>query len=115
MTGTLLTSKSPLGARPGRLARLSGVLVGASSADACCVWLATATGVLTPVVWPAGFSANFNPIEILDAMGNTVARGGDRVVLGGGYVQLKARQCMLGNNEAFCVQQPIVNRGPVPD
>jgi hypothetical protein len=48
--------------------------------------IADEAGVVTPVVWPFGYSARreLSKIALLDATGKVVAHEGDRVQLGGG-------------------------------
>jgi hypothetical protein len=72
-------------AQPSRLARLSGVLVGFVADGRAWVWLAAPDGSLTPVAWPRGYRARLDPLELLDAEGRCVARGGDVVRTAGGY------------------------------
>ena len=76
-------ARSRGGAR--RLARLDGTLVGFLVGDTVWMWAATMTGLLIPLRWPEGYKARYEPIEIVDDKGRTVARGGQKVTLGGGY------------------------------
>jgi hypothetical protein len=70
---------------PSRLARLSGVLVGFTAQGLAWVWLQGRDGSLVPVAWPRGYHARFDPLELLDAQGRCVARGGEMVQVGGGF------------------------------
>ena len=90
--------------QPGRLAQLEGVVEG--GADTGCVWIRAASKKVR-IVWPRGYAARFNPLEILDGSGRVVARGGDRVRLGGGFAPPKDSHCTLGDGEAFWVQSEV--------
>jgi hypothetical protein len=72
-------------AGPSRLAAMSGVLVGFVAQGLAWVWLQGGDGSLTPLAWPRGYRARFGPLELLDAQGLCVARGGERVRVGGGF------------------------------
>jgi hypothetical protein len=64
---------------------LVGRLRGAE-ADPRAVWVENPSGTRVDLAWPAGFSARFAPgLELADARGAVVARGGDEVRLGGSY------------------------------
>jgi hypothetical protein len=98
--------------KPGLLARLTGVLKGAAdSSGKYYVWVESA-GIKTHVVWPAGFTALLDPLEIVDADGKVVAREGDVIEVGGGAGSAKhALPDELGGSPAFVVHsKPVVLR-----
>jgi len=66
-----------------------------------CVWLVGPGSRRFPIVWPAGFRARRRPLELVDSRGTVVARGGERIELGGGVAPVSHRPCMLGQREAF--------------
>jgi hypothetical protein len=72
--------------RPGRLARLDGFLVGFLAGETAHVWVARTDGDLVPVVWPDGYAARFDPLELLDNRHAVVASGGQRVTVAGGFL-----------------------------
>jgi hypothetical protein len=76
---------APRGA-PRRLARNGGELVGAIVDGAVCTWLAQTNGQLVLMMWPQRFRAWFEPLELLDAQGYVVARGGEFVSVVGGFL-----------------------------
>jgi hypothetical protein len=66
-----------------------------------CLWLTGPGSRRNPVVWPAGFRARRHPVELLDSRGRVVARGGERIKLGGGGGPAGHETCMLGRKYAF--------------
>ena len=84
-------------------ARTSGELVGALVSGAACTWLAHPGGQLVLMMWPRGFRARFDPLELLDQRGEVVARGGETVTVGGGYLK-RSDSRSLGYAEAFAGQ-----------
>jgi hypothetical protein len=86
-------------------ARFGGELAGGSVADGTyCVWLID-RGETRAVVWPPGYRARLDPVEILNPGGEVVARGGDMLVVGGGGVPVDpSRPCSLGQPSAFFIQ-----------
>jgi hypothetical protein len=87
-----------------RLAEMEGVLEG--SANDGCVWLMTGA-TKTPIVWPDGYVARFDPLEIVDDSGHVVARAGDHLRFSGGFAPVKNARCMLGQGNAFFVQSAV--------
>jgi hypothetical protein len=69
------------------LAQSGGELVGAIIDDAVCTWLAQANGQLVLMMWPRGFRARFDPLELLDEQGAVVATGGELVTVVGGFLK----------------------------
>jgi hypothetical protein len=100
------SSRSPGGL--GFLAQLTGVLeAGEIGPGGYCAWIRTDRGA-EPVVWPFGYSALLCPLEILNASGEVVARGGAPVTLVGGYLLAQAGDpCMLGRLTAFHAQRAL--------
>jgi hypothetical protein len=93
-----------------RLAQAGGSLVGAVIDGTVRTWLASSDGRLVLLMWPAGFAARFDPLEVLDADGRVVARGGELVFVGGGF--LKAMDPRgLGHEEVFVATIPIAEHG----
>jgi hypothetical protein len=71
---------------PGRLARLSGRLIGFVSTDKLCIWIAGPTGDVTPAAWPSGYRGRLRPLELLNEDGDVVAAGGAEVTVSGGFL-----------------------------
>jgi hypothetical protein len=93
----------------GLAAQASGVLVGAIVDGAVRTWLADVRGQLVLIVWPRGFRARFDPLELLDDRGRVVAMGGELVTVAGGFLkQGDARS--LGHEHVFSAWQ--VSRKP---
>jgi hypothetical protein len=73
--------------RMGALAQSGGRLVGTIVDGAVCSWLEQVGGQLVLIMWPREFRARFDPLELLDAEGRVLARGGDEVTVAGGYLK----------------------------
>lgn len=99
------TSGQPLGEWRQRAALL-GVLEGEEAGpDRWCLWMRSDTGNRTPVLWPAGYHARLDPLEVLNASGQLFARAGEHLVLGGGFRPVDPDDpCSLGRDQAFYVQ-----------
>jgi hypothetical protein len=69
------------------LAQSGGTLGGEMVGDAVHTWLEHDDGQRTLMMWPRPFRARFDPLELLDDQGRVVARGGEFVTVGGGYVK----------------------------
>ena len=98
------------------LVPLEGVLeAGRTDRGEYCVWLRTRQRAV-PVVWPAGFRARLDPLELLNAEGKVVARGGDWISVAGAELPADPEsRCMLGQDRAFHVQDEMrqpKRRGP---
>jgi hypothetical protein len=86
--------------------RLTGGVVtdGVVADGAYCVWL-TARGEPEALLWPPGYRARLDPLEILDQDGEVVAREGDMLVVGGGAIPVDpALPCSMGQSAAFHIQ-----------
>jgi hypothetical protein len=96
----------PLGERRMR-AGLHGVLEGSEAGpDRWCLWMRSDSGNRVPLVWPAGFSTRLDPLEVLNARGETFAHAGEHLFLGGGFLPADPEDpCSLGRDQAFYVQQ----------
>ena len=70
-----------------------GHLAGDPDVDGSCLWIEDSPRVvegearetLTPVKWPHGYAAAFDPPRLLDPDGRVVATEGDLVRMAGGY------------------------------
>jgi hypothetical protein len=96
-----------------RLARASGTLTGGPRPGGhYCVWL-TGPGITTPVIWPPGYQAHLNPLEILSPAGTVIAREGDALTVGGGLIDVdRASPCSLEQSSAFAIS--IIEPRPDP-
>jgi hypothetical protein len=86
---------------PSLLALAIGTLAAGEYRGRWCPWLAGTGSRRIAVVWPAGFHARRHPFELLDSHGTVVARGGERIKVGGGFIPGKHGPCLLGRNGAF--------------
>ncbi|HXS23204.1 MAG TPA: hypothetical protein VN719_03160 [Gemmatimonadales bacterium] len=85
-------------------ARSGGRLTGGTAPDGTyCVWL-TDRGESQAVLWPPGYQARLDPLEILDQDGQIVAREDDMLVVSGGVVHVDPAPCTLGQTAAFYIQ-----------
>jgi hypothetical protein len=87
-------------------AGLLGVLEGEEAGPGrWCLWMRADTGNRIPVLWPAGYHARLDPLEVLNASGQVFARAGERLVLGGGFRPADLDDpCSLGRDRVFYVQ-----------
>jgi hypothetical protein len=99
------TSGHPLGEWR-QLAVLLGVLEGEEAGpDRWCLWMRSDTGNRIPLLWPEGYHARLDPLEVLKADGQPFARGGEHLVLGGGFRSADPDDpCSLGRDQVFYVQ-----------
>lgn len=81
--GSLQIATTPPDA-PGMDALGIGKLAGKSQDGIGCFWLISPSGLKTALVWPFGFTAGSDPLEVLGGDGQLIAEPGDQVELGGG-------------------------------
>lgn len=83
-------------------AALPGVLRGDVGIDGGCVWIDTeASEPRVAILWPRGYSARFDPVRVYGPDGQLLARGGDRVTLGGGGDSRPMSRCGLDGAPVF--------------
>lgn len=58
-------------------------------------------GTPVPILWPEGFTARFDPVELIGPDGEVVAREGDVVRGSGGSHPVEMEQCDMGKDRAF--------------
>jgi hypothetical protein len=75
--------------------------VGAIVNGAVRTWLVDPNGQLELLILPAGFSARFDPFELLNEQGQVVAKGGNVVTVGGSYPVKEGDPRRLGHKHAF--------------
>jgi hypothetical protein len=85
----------------GLAAQSGGQLVGAIVDGAVRTWLVDPNGQLVLIMWPRGFRARFDPLELLDEHGKVVARGGEVLTVGGGFLK-SGDPRSLGHQLVFC-------------
>ena len=107
-SGGLPTSNWTPGA-PGRTAGFLGTLNGGRTSTGQHVWLDLPSGERAPVVWPHGWSARFDPLELLDADGTVIARTGDCLQFGGGLAPIEepVPPSALGEHHAIFVMSEV--------
>lgn len=74
----------PANPDPPKSATIFATLEGDATLDGGCVWLRQ-TNIEFSVLWPTGFTADFDPIRLYDEAGNLVAEEGDRLVVTGAF------------------------------
>lgn len=94
---------------PARLALLIGTVAGEQTGPAeCSIWVERESGQIVAVVWPAGFCARLNPLELLDSTGAVVAVPGTAIHVTGGFKPTDpADPRILGRPEAFHVMDEL--------
>jgi hypothetical protein len=85
--GEIAASPSP-GAR-------AGVLAGDARLEGGCVWLDTG-GERLEVLWPQGYRADVDPIELRDPSGAVIAMEGDRLAVEGAPATEQLSACQTG-------------------
>jgi hypothetical protein len=92
-------------------ARSGGVLAALETpAGELCVGLMDGQK-LRPMIWPAGFFARLDPLELLDVdVDAVVAHGGQYLVVFGGY--LPPRPSTTSQSGAFYIQSYEVSEAP---
>jgi hypothetical protein len=83
-----LSPSGPVGLlrHPGRQARASGIVDGELKNGEVSVWLSRSTGDRLVTTWPGEYRARVGPFDLLDELGQVVARAGEQVNLGGGFL-----------------------------
>ncbi|MBW3604895.1 MAG: hypothetical protein KY460_08295 [Actinobacteria bacterium] len=76
--------------------RLTGVLDGDPRLEGGCVWLETADRDRVEVIWPDGYEASADPVELRDAGGTVIATDGDEVMITGGPASDAVSVCQVG-------------------
>jgi hypothetical protein len=83
-----LSPRGPAGliGRPGRLARTGGILDGDLRNGEVSVWVTGFRGDRIVTMWPGEYRARVGPFELLDEVGQVIARAGEEVHLVGGFM-----------------------------
>lgn len=85
---------------PPKDAKIIATLEGDPDLDGGCVWLRQGQIDLS-VLWPPGFTAEFDPARIIAADGTVVAQEGDRVELTGTFAAdaaaYRPHRCVVGS------------------
>lgn len=76
--------------------RLTGVLAGDPRLEGGCVWLETAGGDRVEVLWPDGYEASTEPLELRDPSGKVIATDGDEVTITGAPAADAVSVCQIG-------------------
>jgi hypothetical protein len=72
---------------PALLALLNGTVQGEQlDPGGCRIWVERRDGEIVPVVWPAGYHARLDPLELLDASGAVIAVVGTAISVPGGLM-----------------------------
>ena len=90
----------PYNPDPPKEARLVATLVGDPELDGGCVWLRQGT-IEFAVLWPEGFSADFNPVRLYDGDDNLLAQDGETLELTGSFAAeataYQPHRCSIGS------------------
>ena len=93
-----------------RAALIQGRLEGDANVDGGCLWLETERGPQA-VLWPAGYSARFDPAQLVGPTGEIVATTGDLITATGGYSSAEGMtRCRLGQDEIAEIDGDITVR-----
>lgn len=66
---------------------LEGAYLAGEANDSSVAWVSSAVGQRVNVLWPDGYTARFAPsVELVGPIGQFVARAGDELTLGGGFM-----------------------------
>jgi hypothetical protein len=74
----------PVNPDPPKSSTIYATLQGDAGMEGGCVWLRQTTTDFG-VLWPAGYTAEFDPIRLYDADGTLVGEEGDRLVVTGAF------------------------------
>lgn len=77
-------------------AEITGALGGDAQLEGGCVWVDGADGERYEVLWPGGWEADADPVELRDPEGQVVAREGDEVTVRGTTPADVATVCQVG-------------------
>jgi len=92
---------------PALLAALVGTVQGEQTGpDTCRIWVERDDGEIIPVIWPAGYRARLDPLELLDPAGMVVAVPGTPISVAGGLIPAD-RADHGGADEAFHVMDEL--------
>lgn len=70
-----------------------------------CAWLGSDR---PPFLWPQGYHVRFDPTELLAPNGRVVAREGERVQAGGGYVAVANKTpCLAKGSTTWAVESAV--------
>jgi hypothetical protein len=106
------TWDSPDPGEPGEAAAIEGVLRGDASVDGGCLWLEQSpSGKPSAVLWPEGFGARFDPVQLIGPDGEVVAQEGDTIIASGGEHPSTDGRCLLGQESVLRLNSvPVVER-----
>jgi hypothetical protein len=91
-------------------AEISGRLTGETVEGGACFWLEREDGerlLRVLVVWPAGYRAKLQPLQLLNAEGEVVASEGQFIYAGGGYISPGVAGHCRSNDEIGRVDQIV--------
>jgi hypothetical protein len=84
------------------------VLVGFIAQEGAYVWvMSKRDGELIPLLWPRGYRARFQPLELLNEALTVVASGGGSVTVVGGFLPVGYGKRPLGVVSMFAVHSII--------
>jgi hypothetical protein len=90
----------PYNPDPPKEARLVATLRGDPELDGGCVWLRQGT-IEFAVLWPEGFSADFNPVRLYDGDDNLLVQDGETLELTGSFAAeptaYQPHRCSIGS------------------
>lgn len=92
-------------------AMTAGYLRGDAERGGGCLWLEEfPSGGIIAVVWPPGYSARFDPVELVGPDGDVMAREGDLIGLAGGSLSHgNAQSCDMGLDERWFAHEVLTD------
>ena len=107
LTGCATASSSAVSSAPTATGELrDGVLAGDPELAGGCAWLDTGSERLE-IIWPEGYRATGDPIELRDPTGAVVATAGDRLRVRGGPADDVVSACQVGQTWRVEDVQPL--------
>lgn len=88
-------------------AEIVGDLAGQVEGGVGCLWLEGPDG-RRAILWPAGYSATFSPVQLIGPDGSVIAQEGQQLRASGGYGPAPdMTQCRLGQEEIARIDRII--------
>lgn len=88
-------------------AEIVGELAGRGEGGVGCLWLEGPDGQQA-ILWPAGYSATFSPVQLIGPEGSVVAQEGQNLRASGGYgPAVDMAECRLGQGQIARIDRII--------
>ena len=106
LTGCATASSGAVTPTPTASEVREGVLAGDPGLEGGCAWLDTGRERLE-LIWPEGYRATGDPIELRDPTGAVIATAGDRIRVRGGATGDVMSACQVGQTWTVHDVQPL--------